>query len=155
MLVFLLIGRRESRSPDWAKRGRTPVTPANCYQSVSYYKLIYPRIGPKVILQTMLNKNNGLEQQVIRIDAQNNGIMSLYVSNTDVFCHRNLLDWFQPTPVIRGLTVEQTEELILHPFRDRTAASVANRHVVDLAHRCDFGRGAGHEDFVRAVELFA
>ncbi len=30
--------RWETRGPDWAKRGRTPALPANCYQSVSVYQ---------------------------------------------------------------------------------------------------------------------
>jgi hypothetical protein len=45
--VLPLVKRGESRGPDWAKRGRSPDAPANCYQTVRYFNPKYAKIEPE------------------------------------------------------------------------------------------------------------
>jgi hypothetical protein len=63
----------------------------------------------------------------------------------------DLLQWFQPVTAVSGLPVEQAEKCILYFSSQVAAAAIADRHMVYLAHRCDFSRRAGHENFIRPV----
>src|SRR5512138_107723 len=61
----------------------------------------------------------------------------------------------EPTPFIRGLPREQSEERRLQRFRDRATTAASDRDAIDRTHGCDFGRRAGQEDFVREIEQLA
>ena len=54
---------------------------------------------------------------------------------------------------VAGLPIEQAEKGVLYLSRDGTAAAIADGHMIDLAHGCDFGSSAGHEYFIRRVKL--
>src|SRR6185437_7181503 len=65
------------------------------------------------------------------------------------------LQRLKPLPLVFGATVEQSEEQILDPARDRTAFAVADLLAVDRADRRHFRRGTAHEDFVGKVQVLA
>src|SRR5690606_17486072 len=61
----------------------------------------------------------------------------------------------EPTPLVRGLARKQSEERRLQRFRDRSAASAADRDAVDRTHGRDFRRRARQENLVSEIEQLA
>ena len=64
-------------------------------------------------------------------------------------------DRLEPIPAIGGGAVEQTEELLLQPLRDRAALAFADRDLVDGAHGRDLRGRARQEHLVGDVQHLA
>ena len=61
----------------------------------------------------------------------------------------------QPLAVALGAPMQRVLEGALHRARQLAGLAAADRVIVDLAHRHQLGRGAGHEQLVGQVELGA
>src|SRR4051812_3654987 len=70
-------------------------------------------------------------------------------------CGRSARDHVEPLRVALRAAVQRVLELPLDGARDLAGLAGADRAVVDLSHRRQLGRRAGHEHLVGEVELAA
>src|ERR1051325_3145855 len=61
----------------------------------------------------------------------------------------------QPAVRILASSVNEIQEFLLNPLRDRTATSGADHDLVDAPYWCDFGGSASEEDLIRDVQHLA